>query len=297
MNNDRNVTKRKILTMIRKIIGNKNLNYLLSYKYLGYRPNLNNPKTFNEKIQWIKFNANLEEVGPFVDKYAVKDYISKAIGADYLIPLIRVFKKENDINFDYLPNEFIMKASHTSGYNYIIKNLENEDVEKLEKLAKSWLKINYYRETGERNYKNIKPSILIEEIIGNGEVLTDYKIHSFKGSPKIIQVNGIEDGISRSNYYTPEWEKLPICREASNFERELEKPRKLDEIIEVAKTLSKPFNYVRVDLYYVDEKVYFGELSFTSNAGLSKFSDKQHDLKLGSYLELNKDILIKKKDV
>lgn len=293
MNVMRNTRNRKILKVIRKTFGDKFLNYLLSYRNIGYLPDLENPRTFNEKIQWIKLYANLEELGRYVDKYSVRKYVVDTIGEEYLIPLLRVFQHEEDINFNNLPNSFIMKASHTSGYNRIVHDLRKENPEELKKLAANWLKINYYEETGERNYKNIKPSIVIEEVIGNNVPLLDYKIHCFSGVPIVIQVNGNENGLRKGNYYTVDWEKLPFYKGSPNFSDKLQKPNKLKEIITIAKILSKSFTYVRVDLYYLNEKIYFGELTFTPSGGVSKFSNKKYDFSMGSFLELNKDILIR----
>lgn len=134
---------------------------------------------------------------------------------------------------------------------------------------------------------------MIEEIIGNGKEFPEYKIHCFNGIPMVIQVNGNENGLRKGNYYTTDWKKLPFYKGSPNYENELQKPSRLKEIIKIAKILSKSFIYVRVDLYFVNGKIYFGELTFTPSGGLSKFSDKDYDFKMGTFLELDKDILVR----
>ncbi|SEI76940.1 TupA-like ATPgrasp [Alkalibacterium gilvum] len=293
INNQRNIKRRNKLKYLRNIMGDKKLNSLLSYRNLGYFPNLKNPETFNEKIQWIKLNANIENLGRFVDKYTVREYVSDNLGKDYLIPLIKVIESDKEIEFHNLPKSFIMKASHTSGYNYIVNDLKKEDFNKLKEISSQWLKINYYLETGERNYKNIKPNIVIEELISDEEDLIEYKVHCYEGVPKIIQVNGNENNVRKGNYYTAKWEKLPFYKGTPAFKKEPKKPKELSEIILAAKKLSSVFLYVRVDLYCVSGKIYFGELTFTPSGGLAKFSDKYYDYLMGSFLEIQREILIK----
>lgn len=214
MKNGFTKNKRKILKLLRQLLGDKILNDIMSYRYLGYIPDLSEPKTFNEKIQWIKLFANLEEVGIYADKYLVREYVEKTIGEEALIPLLRIFKKEEDINFRNLPDKFIMKASHGSGWNYMVKDINKEDERFLKELAIEWLNKNYYEETAERNYKRLEPSIVIEEIIGDSnEELADYKVHCFDGEPLVIQLISKENGIKKGDFYTLDWNKLLFLKE------------------------------------------------------------------------------------
>jgi len=293
MSHKRNNNKRKVLYYIRKLFGDKFLNNFLSLRNLGYLPKLSEPKTFNEKIQWIKLYSNLEELGKYVDKFTVRDYVKRKVGKDALIPLLKVFHNKKEVDYNKLPNKFIMKAAHGSGWNYIVNDLRKEDVSNLQKLSKEWLNKNYYEETGERNYKKIKPKIVIEKLLEvPGRELDEYKVHCFNGKPKIIQYFSYEDGIKKSNVYTINWEKLPTSKGYPNFAKNLTKPKKLEKIIDLAKKLSEDFIYVRVDLYDVESKIYFGELTFTPAGGVSAFSDIKYDEKIGSFLKVQKDILI-----
>jgi len=286
--------KRKILKSARKILGDEKFNDLLSLKYLGYIPDLSKPVTFNEKIQWIKLYANLEDVGKYVDKYLVREYVRKTIGADALIPLLRVFKEEEDIDFSNLPNQFIMKASHGSGWNYIVSDLKNEDKNYLKDLAIKWLNKNYYNETGERNYKELSPSIVIEEIIGElNQELPDYKVHCFNGKPTVIQLIAKENNSRKGGFYTTDWKLLPFSKGMPNFSEKQKKPDELQKLIDFSEKLSHKFIYARVDMYIVKNKVYFGELTFTPAGGVSAFSDIKYDKKLGSYFNINEDLLLK----
>ncbi len=230
--------------------------------HFGYPLDLKNPKTFQEKIQWIKVFGDLERFSKYVDKYAVREFIKERIGEEYSIPLIGVYERAEDVDFDTLPDSFVIKATHGSSWNIVVKNKYELDQSQAREKMKKWINSNFYKVNGERNYKPLKGRILIEKYIEDNKMyIKDYKILCFKGEPKYIIV---EDHIEHKvNVYDLDWGKLPMSFTRGNISFPIPKPKKLDEMVELSRKLSKDFPLVRVDFYHVNDKVYFGELTFT----------------------------------
>lgn len=279
-----------IKKQIKKFISDEIIIKYQYFKKIGKRVNLKNPTTFSEKIQWIKLNGNLESVSKLVDKYEVRDYIKLNIGEEYLNKIYGVYDKVEDIDFEKLPNQFVIKNTNGSGYNYICKNKQKININELKIILNQWLKSDFYEIYREAQYKNCKNRILIEEYLEdkNG-MLNDYKFFCFRGKVKMIQVDIDRFGEQKRNFYDCEWNILQLRSYGmSNFEGEIEKPNKLEEMIKLAEKLSKKVELLRVDFYYLNNKIYFGELTFTPANGMKPFLPESEDLRLASYINLEK---------
>lgn len=281
--------KVKSMNLLKLVIGERNYTKFLFKKIQGYPLNLRNPKTLSEKIQWVKLNCNIENLGSFVDKYEVREYVKEKVGPKYLIPLLGVYNKIDDIDFDILPNKFVIKATHSSGWNIIVSNKKDLVILDTKILINKWLNSSFYKLTGERNYKDIKPRVVIEEMIvdPSGD-LKDYKFFCFHGKVKFIQLDGNRHENHKRNLYSPSWDLLDVAYEHGNISGNIRKPHLLKEMVDIAEKLSEDFEFVRVDLYYNSQEIYFGELTFTPGQGFEKFSDIKVDTEFGKYLDVDK---------
>ena len=276
------------------------LNFLPDKTYLkmvfkaetGYALDLDHPQTYNEKLQWIKLYDRKPEYVMYADKYKVREYIVKTIGENYLIPLIGMYKRAEDIPWQDLPNRFVLKCNHASGTNIICKNKADLDIASAEKKLNAWLKKNAYWGAREWCYKDINPCIICEKFIetDDGNTPDDYKFMCFNGVPRLIQVHHDRYGNHTLDYYTPEWKKADLQRIDANISTKImDKPEKLDEMLSIAEKLSKDMYYARIDLYYVSGKIYFGEITLYPTGGFSTFTRHEDDLLLGSYIKLPTD--------
>ena len=221
------------------------------------------------------------------DKYEVRQYLENK-GYGYLLnDLISVYESEKDIDVSKLPEKFVLKGSHGSGWNLIVKDKNKIKWKPWKLVMKSWLKQNLYYYGREWVYKDMKPRIICEKYLEdkNGELL-DYKIYCFNGKPKFIQVDVDRFTNHTANYYDCEWNTMPFQYGDENSNRVIERPENLDEMIIISKDLSREFPHVRVDLYEVNGKLYFGELTFFTASGACEFSPEKYDLIIGSWLEL-----------
>lgn len=257
----------------------------------GKKLNLNSPKTFNEKIQWLKLYERKPEYTEMVDKYKAKEYVAKIIGNEYIIPTIGVYDKFEDINFEKLPNSFVMKCTHDSESTVICKNKNNINLAEVKKFLNKKLKTNYYYKCREWPYKNVKPRIIIEKYMENkkGEELIDYKFFCFNGIPKFIYVS---EGLS--NHATAKISFADMQYNLTRFYRKdykpfeilPPKPKNFEKMKEIAKILSKNIKFIRVDLYEINEKIYFSELTFYPGGGFIPFEPEVYDETLGKMIEL-----------
>lgn len=259
---------------------------------MGKKLSLSNPQTFNEKLQWLKLNDQKDIYTKLVDKYEVKKYLENVIGKQYIIPTIGVYEKFDDIDFDKLPNQFVIKCTHDSGGVFICKDKTKINMKLIKKKINQFLKREYYYIWREWPYRNVKPRIIIEKYMScNNEDLQDFKVHNFNGIPKIILV--CKDRYKKSglteDFFDVEWNHLDIRRpNHGNSINLIPKPDKLDEILELSKKVSKEIPFVRTDFYIVNDKVYFGEITFFPASGFEKFIPEEWDMKLGSYIDLPK---------
>ena len=260
-------------------------------KRLKKKLNLKEPKTFNEKLQWLKLYDHKEEYTKMVDKYLVRDYIKEKIGEEYLIPLYGVYEKFDDINFKKLPSKFVIKCNHDSGGLVICRDKKNFDIKKAKKKIEKYLKRNYYKCNREWPYKNVKPKIIIEKYMEekNEKSLHDYKLFCFNGIPKFVYVSEGMDNhkTAKMSFLDMDFSFMPFKRsDYKSFDEVPKKPKKFDLMVEFAKILSKDIPHLRVDFYEINGKLYFGELTFFTCSGFIPFEPMEWDRKLGDMLEL-----------
>lgn len=264
----------------------------LEYKrHFGKKLNIKNPKTFNEKIQWLKLNDHNALYPKLVDKYEVRKYVREKLGEQYLIKLIGIYNCVEDIPFNSLPKEYVLKCTHDSGTVVINNSLCTITEDEIRKLLNKALRKNYYYEHREWPYKRVKPRVICETYMvdeSNSE-LKDYKIHCFGGVPKLIQVDFGRFTNHRRNLYDTQWNFIDASILYPNDKTTLiKKPDNLAEILEVSSVLSQPFAYVRVDLYIVENRIFFGELTFHHGAGYEKFTPHELEVQMGEWLMLPK---------
>ncbi len=259
---------------------------------MGKALDFDNPQTFNEKLQWLKLYNRNPKYTMMVDKYKVRDYIAETLGEKYLIPLLGVWDEPDDINFDELPNRFVLKCNHNSGLGMCIcKDKTKLDIKKVKAELKKGLKQDYYLTGREWPYKNVPRKIIAEKFMTLSENvdLMDYKVHNFNGKPKMILVCSqrfTEEGL-HEDFYSPEWEKLEVKRpEYPTSEIDIKAPQKLEEMLYLAEKLSKGSPFMRTDFYEIDGKLYFGEITLYPASGLSKFDPEEWDYKFGSWITL-----------
>lgn len=255
---------------------------------IGYNLNLENPITLNEKIQWLQLNDRTPLRTLCSDKYAVRDYVKEKIGEEYLIPLIFHTTNSNDIVPSNLPDyPVIIKTNHGCGNYIIVMDKSTMDWKQVRKYLKKSLKRNFYYQTREWQYKNIKPQITVEKLLLENEskVPNDYKFNCFNGKIGFPEVH-IDRYIDyKKNCYDSKWNILN-CEWGAKRGGEIKKPKLLSKMLLLAETLAKDFRYVRVDLYNVKDKIFFGELTFSPGAGFCPFNPPEWDFKFGSKLKL-----------
>lgn len=289
------MNREKIMTFVKK-----SLKFLPDRLYIklyyrmrvGRKLNINNPKTLNEKLQWMKFNYRFPLQSVVSDKLLVREYVKQKIGEQYLIPLLGKWEKYEDINFNQLPNEFVLKCNHDSGGLVVCtnKNKLNYSVAK-NKIEKS-LNSNFFYIGREYQYRNIKPTILCEKFISdNGKVPMDYKIYCFNGKPDVILVCkdrfGQNTHRAKYYYYDQEWNFVPLNKGDDNIlDPQILCPKNLDEMIKIAKVLSQDFTFARIDLYNIDGKIYFGEITLSPNSGFDADITYKTDLMFGEKLRI-----------
>lgn len=268
---------------------------LVCYYYLhlkkGYfpkRPDFAKPKTFNEKIIHLKNYCKHPNAQLYTDKFLVRNFVSSAIGSQYLIPLIGVYKKASEIDFSALPEKFVLKANHGSGWNIICKDKSKLNIPNTIKLLNKWLGINYYDMGRDYTYKTIEPKIVAEILMEtkNGGDLKDYKIFCFNGEPIYIQVDVDRSTNHTRAFFDLKWNRMPFTTLYPFFEGSIDPPECLEEMIQVARKLSMGFIFLRVDLYEVNGKVYFGEMTFHHGGGFEPFIPAEYDAILGNYLHI-----------
>lgn len=257
---------------------------------IGYRPNLNNPQTFNEKLQWLKLYAYKPEYTQLVDKYMVKQYVKGRIGDRYLTPTLGVWNSFDDIHFDELPEKFVLKCTHDSGSMIVCKNKKEFNREDARRILNYKLQVNYFFVGREKPYKEVERKIIAEKFLENknGEGLIDYKFLCANGEVKYVFTcsdRNTEKGL-HVNFYKPDWTPLPFERHYHKREEEIKKPDQLREMIELAEKLAKGLKFVRVDFYLVNERIYFSELTFYPGGGMEEFNPEEWDYELGKMIEL-----------
>ena len=260
------------------------------YVYMGYAMP-KEPVTFNEKVTWTKLFRKDERMITLTDKYRVREWVAEKIGKEYLIPLLGYYKNGEEFfeNLDTLSCPFVLKSTNGGGGREVLLCRAKEEIQK-EKLAvkiQGWLSQDLYYRNGEWQYRYLTPQLICEKMIGENP--SDYKIFCFHGKPYMIQVDANRFEKHRQQFFTPDWEQLSIRYVASSGEEVFEKPEGLSEMLSVAAKLSEDFEFVRVDLYYEQGQIYFGEMTFTPNNGCCRFEPHSWDEKLGAMWKLDQN--------
>ena len=266
----------------------------IRYKNIfGTDLDLNNPKTFNEKLMWLKLKkyANDPLVSQCSDKYAAREYVIKCGLEETLNGLLGVWDKAEDIEWEKLPNRFAIKCNHGCGYNIICQDKSKFDISKATEQLNQWMKDDFWKEYAEVHYKKIPKKIICEEYLeGKGNALpVDFKIYCFNGRPvyigNFIERDIVTDKILRG-YFDLDWKPSSVFRYEMQPEL-FERPKQLEKMLEYAEILAKPFPFVRVDFYEVDGKIYFGELTFTPTGCLATYYTDKAQIELGELLNVN----------
>lgn len=257
----------------------------------GREIDLENPKTFNEKLQWLKLYNRNPLYTALVDKYEVKDYVKQKIGEEYIIKTLGIWENFDDIDFDSLPNRFVLKCTHDSGGLVICKDKSQLDKKKAKKKIQESLKRNFYFQSREWPYKNVKPRIIAEEYMEDSKTkeLRDYKFFCFGGEVKalFIATERQKEGTDvKFDFFDADFKHLPFKQGHENAPKIPEKPVCFDKMKQLAGILSNDLPYVRVDFYEVDGKIYFGEMTFYHFGGFMPFVPEEWDYTFGSWLKL-----------
>ncbi len=279
----------------RKRIPEDKYQYYVGKKYkqiFGCECNFLNPQKYSEKIQWLKLYDDNELRTTLTDKAEVRSWISEKIGDKYLIPIIGIYESVDEIDFDNLPNQYVIKMNHGSGWNIIVKDKKTAIIKKIKKQISKWMKLNYaYWNVFEIHYKNIKPKIVIEKYIEDkkGE-LNDFKFLCFDGKVEFFWIDFDRNTNHKRNVYDLNWNLQPWTqRNYGNYEGTVTKPENFDEMVKIASKLCKGFKHVRVDLYNVDGTVYFGEMTFTNGSGYEGIYPSEYEYYLGKFIKLPTD--------
>lgn len=260
------------------------------YIRLGKDVNLKKPSTFNEKLQWLKLHDRKPEYVNMVDKYEVRKYISETIGENYLIPLLGVYNSFDEIDFNSLPRQFVLKCTHDSGGIVICKDKNKFDSDEARVKIKSCLKRNFYYHGMEWPYKNIKPRIICEKYMvdESGTELKDYKFMCFNGKVKCISVcwNRYSEGGLNIGFYDVDWEPMIADIKRHLNSSNVAKPKNFNSMLEIAEKLSNSMIFVRVDFYEAYGQLYFGEMTLYPGSGFEKFDPDSFDYLMGSWIQL-----------
>ncbi len=280
-------------------INDVNYQKLMYWANTNKKLNLDNPKGFNEKLKWLMIHDKNPLYTQLVDKYKVREYVTEKIGEQYLIPLISIYSKPEDIDFSILPDKFVLKCNHNSGEGMCIcKNKNTLDYDLVKNKLSKGLHSNGYMIAREWPYKNVVPLVVCEKYMEDElsksmgiDGLLDYKFYCFNGVPKFLYVSLTEKDKgkkSNMNYYDMDFNRTPFVRPDHNsLSFDVQKPICFDEMKRIAESLSKDIPFVRVDLYQINGKVYFGELTLYPGAGHGIFSPEEWELKLGDWLDIS----------
>lgn len=289
--------ERKIMYKVHKYCPDEKLPEVICDWYRerrqGRELNLSNPRTYNEKVQWSKVFDSTPIKTRLADKYLVRDWVEERIGSEYLIPLLGTWDSFDEIDFDSLPDRFVLKCNHGCAYNLIVKDKSKLNMEDARRKITMWMGENFAFKAGlELHYSAIPHKIIAEEFIenvgsGDGD-LYDYKFWCFDGKVKYIQfLSGRNTNGLKMAFYDLDWKKQEFVYSFPLDTKDMPRPENLDEMIAVAEKLAAGFNHVRVDLYRMDDgKLYFGEMTFTSASGNCSWQPAEWDLKMGELMPL-----------
>lgn len=284
--------KYHIYSYMRHVLNEESYLRWIFRKVHGYPLDMENPRSLSEKIQWIKANCSLEPLAPFVDKYTVREFVRERVGENYLVPILGVYDRFADIDIDSLPELFVMKATHGSGWNILVRNKGRVNWKKLRAKMDRWLRSDYCGVYGEMCYKDLKGRIIIEEYLEDSEgPLKDYKFYCCNGKPLGLHVDINRFGDHAYRIYDAEWNEFVKKKRSRKSPPYIPMPDKLGEMLDVCQKLSSGFSYVRVDLYYANGRIFFGELTFTPGNGMSPFDPVESDYYFGAPLDVRKYVV------
>lgn len=278
---------RRALNASSAILGVETTKKLDSRIRFGRKLDLENPKTLSDKICWIELNTDQTLAARCTDKYAVRSYVEEKGLGDILIPLVGgPWTNASDIDIDSLPERFVLKATHGCEMNYICKDKSRLDRNDLLNKAGQWLKEDYPRACIEPHYKLVPHRLYSEEFVGGLGDVVDYKFHCINGEPAFVLTCSNREDSLKLNLYDLDWNPISGLQGAMRNERKIERPKNLKEMLEVTKTLSSDFDFVRVDLYEADEKIFFGELTFSPACGVLEYFTDSFVAKWGEVLHV-----------
>lgn len=256
---------------------------------LGYPLNLENPQTFNEKMQWLKLYGDYSDKGRYVDKAEVKTIVSGILGEEYLIPTLAVYDKVSDINLDELPDKFVLKCTHDSASVVICNDKATFDLRAAKRKLSHCMKINYYYAGFEPVYKGLKPRIIAEKHMApDGETaINDYKFFCFDGNPEIMFVATDRSTDCRFDFFDMDFKHLDFENIHENSTKAIEKPEQFEKMKEFSKKLSQGMKFVRIDFYEINGKIFFGEYTFFHGSGFGVFKPVEADARVGNLLQLD----------
>ncbi len=267
--------------------------YLQLYYFAQFKKfiNFKNPKTYNEKINWLKLYDRKPEYTKMVDKFEAKKYVASIIGEEYIIPTLGVWDRFDDIDFDKLPNQFVLKCTHDSEGIVIVKDKRKIDKKRVKDTLEEAMKYNFFYIGREYPYKDIKPRIIAEPYMEDKKFheLRDYKFFCFDGEPTDLFIatdRGI--GQTKFDYYDIDFNHLNIIQHYPNSKKPIEKPKNFSKMVELSKQLSRDLKHVRIDFYEVNGKLYFGEITFYHFSGLQPFNDIKWEHYFGDKLKLDR---------
>lgn len=264
----------------------------LAYKSrMGKKLNLQNPQTFNEKLQWLKLYDRKPEYTMMVDKYKVRDYIAEKLGEEYLIPLLGVWDDPNEIVFDALPSQFVLKCNHNSGLGMCIcKDKSKLDIKKVKEELRKGLKQDYYLTGREWPYKDVPRKIICEKYMvdESGYELKDYKFYCLNGKVRLVMINSdrMSNEKTKADYFDEDFTHLDFTWGYENAKVTSQKPNNFEYMKELAEKLANGIPQVRVDFYQTPAGIFFGELTFFDGSGFDRFCPEEWDYKIGSLVKL-----------
>ncbi|MBR2722397.1 MAG: glycosyl transferase [Clostridia bacterium] len=295
-------TRQRLLSWFQRLDRYNALRILSDKAYIKLRFRLNfnkkldlrNPQTYNEKLQWLKLYYRNPLYPTLVDKYLVKEYVSKQIGEKYIIPTLGVWDNFDELDFDSLPDQFVLKCTHDSGGLVICHDKSVLDREHARAKIEKSLRVNYYWHGREWPYKQVRPRIIAEKLMMDSkdqaeEGLTDYKFFCFDGEPKAMFIatdRAKKDIETKFDFFDMEFNHLPFTNGHPNADKPIQKPEQFDLMVELCRELSKGHPHVRVDFYESEGHIYFGELTFFHWGGMVPFEPEEWDYTFGSWLQI-----------
>jgi len=256
-----------------------------AFERLGRKINWKSPQTYNDYVNLIKIDPKSERLWIYVDKWEVRKFVKKKVGGGILNKIYDVYNNVDEIQLDKLPNKFVLKATHGSGWNIICKDKKNLNWRRVKAKLERWLETNYYDLYKERMYRQISPQIICEKYLKDkNRELRDYKFWCWYGNPKFVQVdiNRFTKNMRR-NFYDTSWNKLPFSKLYTRTTKTIKQPKNFEKMIKIVEDLSANFTHVLIDLYNVNGKIYFGEITFIPGSGLNSFKPDKYNYLIGQY--------------